>query len=61
MRRREFIAGIIAAAWPLAAQAQPRNPIKRIAFVATSRSVLEPVFRQELAGLGWAEGRDVHM
>ena len=44
MRRREFIAGLGAttslSTWPLAMRAQPRNPIKRIAFIAGPRGVL---------------------
>ena len=63
MRRREFIAGLgsMAACPVAAARAQPRNPIKRIAFIAGRRGVIEPIFRQELARLGWVEGRDVRI
>jgi putative tryptophan/tyrosine transport system substrate-binding protein len=60
MKRREFIAGLGGvAACPVMARAQPRNPIKRIAFMVGG--VLEPIFRQELARLGWVEGRDVRI
>jgi putative tryptophan/tyrosine transport system substrate-binding protein len=41
------------------ARAQPRNPLKRIAFIGGP--VIEPIFRQELARLGWVEGRDVRI
>jgi putative tryptophan/tyrosine transport system substrate-binding protein len=63
MIRREFIAGLGgAAAWPVAARAQQRSQIKRIAFaVSAGRFNIEPIFRQELAKLGWVEGRDVRI
>jgi putative tryptophan/tyrosine transport system substrate-binding protein len=63
MRRREFIAGLgITAAWPMVASAQPRNSIKRIALIET-RGVgdQDHIFKQELARLGWVEGRDVRI
>jgi hypothetical protein len=62
MRRRDLIAAIGgAAACPVVAWAQPRNPIKRIAFIGGSGGVVEPIFRQELARLGWVEGRNVRI
>jgi putative tryptophan/tyrosine transport system substrate-binding protein len=62
MSRREFIAGFgSVAAWPLTARARPLNPIKRIAFIAGPSSPIPPEFRQELARLGWVEGRDVRI
>jgi putative tryptophan/tyrosine transport system substrate-binding protein len=62
MRRREVIAGLggIATFWPLAPSAQQRVQIKRIAFIG-SVGVRESVFKQELAKLGWVEGRDIHI
>jgi len=61
MKRREFIAGLGAAAWPLAASAQQRIPI--IGFLdATSRSTqgqIASVFSQRLRELGWLDGRNV--
>jgi putative ABC transport system substrate-binding protein len=65
MRRRDFIAGLGAAAWPLAARAQ--QVVRRV-------GVLHPldendpiaktfvsVFTQALVGLGWTDGRNVRM
>ena len=65
MRRRDFIAGLGAAAWPLAAWAQ--QVVRRV-------GVLHPldendpiaktfvsVFTQALVGLGWTDGRNVRM
>jgi putative ABC transport system substrate-binding protein len=67
MRRREFIAGLGAAAWPLAAQAQqgerPRlvgvlmafdenDPLAKLRLSALTRT---------LADLGWTDGRNVRM
>jgi putative ABC transport system substrate-binding protein len=66
MNRRDFITLVGgAAASPLAARAQPRNPIKRIAFIGArgrgTGGIIEPTFKRELARLGWVEGRDVRI
>ena len=68
MRRREFITllGTAAAAWPLAARAQPgSSPMRRVG-VLTAVSETDPqwqqnliAFRQGLEKLGWADGRNV--
>jgi putative ABC transport system substrate-binding protein len=67
MRRREFIAGLCAAAWPLAAGAQQRDRMRRIG-VALASDEIDPVaktwvfaFRQTLADLGWVDGRNVRI
>jgi putative ABC transport system substrate-binding protein len=68
MRRREFIAGLgSAAAWPLAAQAQQPEPMRRIG-VLNLGDENDPVvktwfsaFTQALAGLGWTDGGNVRM
>jgi putative ABC transport system substrate-binding protein len=68
LRRREFIAGLGgAAAWPLAAQAQQGDRVRRIG-VLTAGDENDPLFKprlpaftQALAGLGWADGRNLRM
>ena len=69
MRRREFIAGLgsTAAAWPLAARAQQGDRVRRIGVLMAGDEndpVYKPflsAFTQGLAGLGWTDGRNVHM
>jgi putative ABC transport system substrate-binding protein len=64
MRRREFIAGLAGAAWPIAARAQTTNVAKRIAILL---DIVEnpPVqgylvtFRKELQKRGWIEGQNL--
>jgi putative ABC transport system substrate-binding protein len=67
MRRREFIAGLGAAAWPLVARAQQTGRLRRIG-VLMSGSENDPVYKprvsaltQALVDLGWAEGRNVRI
>jgi putative ABC transport system substrate-binding protein len=68
MRRREFIAGLgAAAAWPLAARAQQGDRVRRIG-VLMSGNESDPVWKprvsafiQALADLGWTDGRNVRM
>ena len=63
MRRREFIAGLGAAAWPILARAQRSVPV--IGYLnPASRSEVEatdvlPAFRRGLAQVGYVEGRNV--
>src|SRR5262245_26622502 len=62
MKRREFITLIgAAAAWPLAAPAQP--PAKTIGFLGASTRSAEAqwiaAFLQRLRELGWIEGRTI--
>ena len=66
MRRRDFITllGGAAAAWPLAAHAQQGERVPRIGvLIAPASNALGQAwanaFRQELARLGWTEGRNV--
>ncbi len=68
MRRRQFITllGGAAAAWPLAARAQPDDRVRRLAAMMGGRNAdTDPegrawfaVFRQSLQELGWVEGRN---
>jgi len=65
LRRREFITllGGAAAAWPLAARAQPTAKLPTIGFLGTAAaSAWAPwttAFVQRLRELGWIEGRTV--
>jgi putative tryptophan/tyrosine transport system substrate-binding protein len=68
MRRREFIAGLTGAvAWPLAARAQQRDRLRRVGMLwIGSENDPEQQSRfaeviQELARLGWVEGRNVRI
>ena len=69
MKRREFISllGGAAAAWPLAARGQQGNRLRRIgALMAWDENDPDgkrrySAFTQALAGLGWADGRNVRM
>jgi putative ABC transport system substrate-binding protein len=67
MRRRDFIAGLGAAAWPLAAHAQQGDRVRRIGvLMAAEESDPEAkarisAFTQALAGLGWTDGRNARM
>jgi putative tryptophan/tyrosine transport system substrate-binding protein len=67
MRRRTFIAGLGAAAWPLTAGAQPAERVRRIGVLmpANENDTLSKArisaFAQALADLGWAVGRNVRM
>src|SRR5262249_46617527 len=61
MRRREFIAGVGAAAWPVVTWAQPTVPV--VGFVnggaADSSADRIRAFRQGLSETGYVEGRNV--
>jgi putative ABC transport system substrate-binding protein len=67
MRRREFIAGLGAAAWPVVARAQQGERMRRIG-VLTQYAERDPrttanitAFGQRLRDLGWTEGRNVEI
>jgi putative ABC transport system substrate-binding protein len=61
MRRRDFIAGLGAAAWPLAVYAQPlATPVVGfISVEAPDSSENVPPFRKGLSETGYAEGQNV--
>ena len=65
MRRREFIAGLgSAAAWPLvAARAQQGGRIRRVGNLAVIDDApnIVALLREDLAKLGWAEGRNLRL
>jgi putative tryptophan/tyrosine transport system substrate-binding protein len=67
MRRREFIAGFGAAAWPLAARAQQRDRVRRVAALIAWPET-DPryrawfnIFVQRLSQFGWADGQNVRI
>jgi putative ABC transport system substrate-binding protein len=67
VRRREFIAGLGAAAWSLAARAQQGDRVRRISVLMAGgeddplEKPLFPAFTRALADLGWIDGRNVRM
>jgi putative tryptophan/tyrosine transport system substrate-binding protein len=66
MRRREFSAGLGAAAvWPAVARAQQHEPVKRIGILSEDPvqgiSPIDQEFLKGLAQLGWTEGRNVRI
>jgi putative tryptophan/tyrosine transport system substrate-binding protein len=65
MRRREFIAGLGAVAWPVVARTQQRGELRRVGVLIPygendpdGRSWLS-AFTRELARLGWTDGRNL--
>jgi putative ABC transport system substrate-binding protein len=68
VKRRTFIVGLgSAAAWPVVARAQPGDRVRRIGVLAGGDendpvyTPLVPALTQTLAGLGWADGRNVRI
>jgi putative tryptophan/tyrosine transport system substrate-binding protein len=68
MKRREFIAGLAgAAAWPIAARAQPGDRVRRIGvLMAYAESDREgqawiAAFHEGLQKVGWVEGRNIRI
>jgi putative ABC transport system substrate-binding protein len=66
--RRELLVALggVAAAWPLAARAQPRERVRRIGFLVGNAEDHEArswvaAFREELGKLGWTEGRNIEI
>jgi putative ABC transport system substrate-binding protein len=67
MRRREFIAGLGAVAWPLAARAQQTERVRRIGVLIAGAEddrlahVVLPTLREELKKRGWIEGSNLRL
>jgi len=58
MKRRAFIAGLGATAWPLAARAQQGERVRRIA-ILYSEEAHYAAFAEALGKAGWIEGRNL--
>jgi putative ABC transport system substrate-binding protein len=58
IRRREFIAGLGAAVWPLAARAQPAS-LPVVAYIAVGAAGTPSAFRAGLREIGYVEGQNV--
>jgi putative ABC transport system substrate-binding protein len=67
MRRREFIAGLGAAAWPVMGSAQQGDRMRRIGVLMggdendPERNARLSALTQGLADLGWTDGRNVRL
>ena len=67
MRRREFIAGLGATAWPVVARAQQLDRMQRIAVIMPltagdlEADARKAVFEQSLQQLGWMVGRNLQI
>jgi putative ABC transport system substrate-binding protein len=61
MRRREFIAGLSSAVWPVAVRAQQGERMRRVGILSRGDPGSERILQGDwLAKLGWVEGRNVH-
>ena len=67
LRRRDFIAALGAAAWPLAATAQQGDRVRRIGVLMPGDEndpegkLRYSAFTEALADLGWTDGRNMRM
>jgi putative tryptophan/tyrosine transport system substrate-binding protein len=61
MRRREFIAGLGAAAWPVVARGQQAGRMRYIGMLVGINDPEIKAFQQELENHGWFEGRNIHI
>jgi putative tryptophan/tyrosine transport system substrate-binding protein len=68
MKRREFIAGLGAAAWPLAARAQQQGgPMRRVGVLMNGVATEDPAqsfvaaFSEALRQAGWTEGQNLRI
>ena len=66
-RRREFLAVLGGAAWPLSVRAQQGDRVRRIGVLMPGdendpvAKTIVSAFTQALAGLGWTDGRNVQV
>lgn len=61
MRRREFLIGLSAAAWPAVAHAQKPERIRRVGMLVSIDNPDIKAFQQELEQHGWSEGRNIRI
>jgi putative tryptophan/tyrosine transport system substrate-binding protein len=65
MKRREFTAGICAAAWPIAVQAQQGDRVRRVGVLMNLTNgdpegrLRVAAFQQGLEELSWTEGHNI--
>jgi putative ABC transport system substrate-binding protein len=64
VRRREFLGALSgAAAWPLAARAQPSGRVRRIGVITANFDAQQRIkaFESSWPALGWVQGRNIHV
>jgi putative tryptophan/tyrosine transport system substrate-binding protein len=61
MKRRDFIAGLGAVAWPIAARAQRGDRIRRVGILDIGFPISTKEFLEGLAQFGWMEGRNLRI
>jgi putative tryptophan/tyrosine transport system substrate-binding protein len=64
IRRRDFIAGVSAVAWPALPRAQTVERVRRVGFLGASTPSASAwlfAFVQRLGELGWVEGRNLQI
>ena len=66
IRRRDFITGLgSTAAWPVVARAQQGERMRRVGFLSVGDGTGNPnlafALQEELAKLGWVEGRNLRL
>lgn len=61
MRRRDFLIGLGAAAWPAAARAQKPERIRRVGMLVSIDNPDIKAFQEELERHGWFEGRNLRI
>ncbi|HEX5517443.1 MAG TPA: ABC transporter substrate-binding protein [Pseudolabrys sp.] len=61
MRRRDFLIGLAAVAWPAAARAQKPERIRRVGMLVSIDNPDIKAFQEELERHGWFEGRNLRI